>query len=109
MGGLTRDLHQSFHTSVLLKFQEPYVASVRNAWSLPSPHVFLCTDSCVSLQMMKNLFKLNSSGNVRQKKHATMQNTVFSSEMTMKKRKIDTSAFFISVHRRILQILLEAS
>lgn len=38
-----------------------------------------------------------------------MQNTVFSSEMTMKKRKIDTSAFFISVHRRILQILLEAS
>lgn len=43
--------------------------------------------------MVKNLFKLNSSGNVRQKKHLTMQNTVFRSEMTMKKRKTDTSAF----------------
>lgn len=43
--------------------------------------------------MIKNLFKLNSSGNVRQKKHLTMQNTVFRSEMTMKKRETDTSAF----------------
>lgn len=61
-------------------------------------YVILCTDLCVSLKMMKNLFMLNSSGTVKPKKHVTMQNTLFRLEMTAIKKTV-TSAAFSSVCR----------
>lgn len=83
------------------------MASVRNMF-LPSPCICFCAQIHVSLKTMKNLFKLNSSGNVRPEKHVTMQNTVFRSQMTEKK-DCHISSFFASVQKRTLQILLKAS
>lgn len=58
--------------------------------------------------MLKDLFRLNSPGNLKSKKHTTVQNVVFRCERAMKKI-LSHQQFFINVHESTLHILLTAS